>query len=130
MAAGPADDALLHVLSGICREDAHRNSLNAHCYWMLRKKGLSAGRASGGLDGKTAAWKNELLFSEGINYNELPSWQKRGIGLYTQSCEKKGLNPVTGLEETAARNRIQTDLELSTGEEYREWVCSLLDAVS
>lgn len=24
------------------QEDAHRNSLNAHCYWMLRKKGVSA----------------------------------------------------------------------------------------
>ena len=23
------------------QEDAHRNALNAHCYWMLRKEGMS-----------------------------------------------------------------------------------------
>jgi len=27
------------------------------------------------------AGKNELLFQHGVNFNDLPLWQKRGIGL-------------------------------------------------
>ena len=27
-------------------EDAHRNALNSHCYWMLRKGGLDAQQAT------------------------------------------------------------------------------------
>lgn len=73
------------------QEDAHRNSLNAHCYWKLRQKGISAQEATKQIEGKSVAWKNELLFSEGINYNELPNWQKRGIGIYYTTYEKKRL---------------------------------------
>lgn len=108
------------------QEDAHRNSLNAHCYWMLRKKGISAKQATKELEGRSVSWKNELLFSEGINFNDLPSWQKRGIGLYDESYEKKGYNPVTKQEETAIRSQIKTDMELKTGDAYREWICSFL----
>ena len=31
------------------QEDAHRNSLNAHCYWLLRREGMSPGRPQGKL---------------------------------------------------------------------------------
>jgi len=63
-------------------EDAHRNALNSHCYWLLRKENMDAQDVTRYLEGKTVAEKNELLFSRGINYNDLPAWQKRGIGLY------------------------------------------------
>lgn len=64
------------------QEDAHRNSLNAHCYWALRKEGMSKRRATSMLEGMQVSSKNELLFQRGINYNDLPNWQKRGIGVY------------------------------------------------
>jgi tRNA(His) 5'-end guanylyltransferase len=35
------------------QEDAHRNALNAHCYWMLRKEGMSATEAAAALEGRT-----------------------------------------------------------------------------
>ena len=108
------------------QEDAHRNSLNAHCYWMLRKKGISPQQATKELEGKTISWKNELLFAEHINYNELPTWQKRGVGLYYAAYEKEGYNPVSGQKVLATRNRIETDMELRVGEDYREWVLSFL----
>lgn len=108
------------------QEDAHRNSLNSHCYWMLRKKGWSASKATRELEGQTVAWKNEFLFAEGINYNNLPNWQKRGIGLYYVTYDKKGYNPITGQEAVTIRRQLETNRELPTGEAYREWVCSLL----
>ena len=104
------------------QEDAHRNSLNAHCYWMLRKKGISPRQATKELEGKTISWKNDLLFSEHINYNDLPAWQKRGVGLYYVVYEKEGYNPISEQKVLTARNRIETDMELQVGEAYREWV--------
>ena len=108
------------------QEDAHRNSLNAHCYWMLRKKGISAREATKQLEGRSVSWKNELLFYEHINYNDLPSWQKRGIGLYYSVYEKSGYNPVKNQEVRAVRSKIETELELKTGQEYQDWIISLL----
>jgi tRNA(His) 5'-end guanylyltransferase len=43
-------------------EDAHRNALNAHCYWLLRKQGQSVGQATRSLIKLSVAAKNELLF--------------------------------------------------------------------
>src|SRR5688572_10797788 len=43
----------------------------------------------------TVAEKNELLFQNGINFNDVPNWQKRGIGMYWEEYEKPARNPVT-----------------------------------
>ena len=34
------------------QEDAHRNALNAHCYWLLRKQGVSKRAVTSQLDSK------------------------------------------------------------------------------
>lgn len=108
------------------QEDAHRNALNSHCYWMLRKEGLDATSATNQLEGKSVGYKNELLFSRGINFNELPNWQKRGIGVYWVDVEKIGFNPVTQTEEKAIRRKLKIDLDLPLGEEYADLVTSFL----
>jgi tRNA(His) 5'-end guanylyltransferase len=63
-------------------EDAHRNALNAHCYWLLRNEGRDVTAATAALSGLSVADKNDLLFQRGVNFNDLPSWQRRGSGLY------------------------------------------------
>ena len=104
------------------QEDAHRNSLNAHCYWMLRKEGKTVSEATKALEGQSVSFKNELLFSRGINYDALPSWQKRGIGVWKEQYEKEGINPLTGKCETAVRSRLKTEYELPLGEAYAEQI--------
>lgn len=109
------------------QEDAHRNSLNSHCYWMLRKEGESKRRATSQLSGKGVGYKNELLFSRGINFNELPAWQKRGVGLVKERYEKQGRNPITGETVTAVRNRIRLIEELPIGESYSDMIRKLVE---
>lgn len=104
------------------QEDANRNALNSHCYWMLRKEGKSVHEATKELEGKGVSFKNELLFSRGINYNDLPSWQKRGIGLWNEQYEKEGFNPITNEKEMAMRNRVHIEYELPIGEAYGEMI--------
>lgn len=101
-------------------EDAHRNSLNSWCYWTLRKEGVSATEASRQLEGKSIAFKNELLFQRGINYNDLPSWQKRGVAVFWDKVEKEGFNPVTNQKVTATRNQLSVDMELDLRDAARK----------
>jgi len=100
------------------QEDANRNALNSHCYWMLRKEGKSVREATAELEGKGVSFKNDLLFSRGINYDNLPSWQKRGIGLWKEDFDKEGLNPITGERTIAKRSRIHVEYELPLGNDY------------
>jgi tRNA(His) 5'-end guanylyltransferase len=103
-------------------EDAHRNALNAHCYWMLRKENHNKKEATEYITHKTVSEKNELLFSHGINFNELPNWQKRGVGLYWVESEKHGYNPKEKIEVSTKRNIIKIDYNLPMREEYSNFI--------
>jgi tRNA(His) guanylyltransferase len=108
-------------------QDAHRNSLNAHCYWMLRKQGVNARTATKRIERLSISDKNELLFQEGqINFNELPSWQKRGIGLYGEMYKKEGFNPITQETVIATRRRIKVDMELPLKDDYSVFIKDLV----
>jgi tRNA(His) guanylyltransferase len=108
-------------------EDAHRNALNGHCYWLLRGEGMSVAEATQALDGRSVAHKNELLFQRGINFNELPAWQRRGTGLYWRACQKTGTNPLTGETVTSSRRKIYRDLHLPMRETYDAFILEQLN---
>jgi tRNA(His) guanylyltransferase len=107
-------------------EDAHRNALNAHGYWLLRKKGQTVNEATAAMSGLSVAQKNELLFQHGVNFNDLPLWQKRGSGLYWEEYERLAENPVTGEKVTAQRRRVRRELELPMKDDYSAFLCKLL----
>ncbi len=103
-----------------------RNALNAHCYWLLRKQGKTVAQATAQVKGLSISQKNELLFQNGINFNDLPNWQKRGIGLSWETFEKPGENPVTGEVISAQRRRIKIEMDLPMKDQYSEFINLLL----
>ncbi|MBF9224117.1 tRNA(His) guanylyltransferase Thg1 family protein [Hymenobacter ruricola] len=107
-------------------EDALRNSLNAHCYWLLRGEGATEAGATTQVSGLRTSEKHELLFQRGINFNNLPAWQKRGLGLYWQLVERQGYNPVTQQTTQTQRRELHTDFELPVREAYMEFIQGLL----
>ena len=109
-------------------EDAHRNALNAYCYWMLRKQGKDKKEATNFIDGKSVHEKNELLFSHRINFNNLPNWQKRGIGIYWEKISKIGYNPKDKAEVTMERNVLKIDHDLPMRDEYSNFIEKLVTA--
>ena len=109
------------------QEDARRNSLNSHCYWALRKEGVSAANAQKLLSGISNSQKNEILFERGINYNDLPSWQKRGIGIFFRNEQRQGFNPVTQETVSCLRRALHVETELPTGREYSQFVTRIVD---
>jgi tRNA(His) 5'-end guanylyltransferase len=99
--------------------DAARCALNGWCYWTLRKAGQSRQHATRALDGASTADKNELLFRNGINFNDLPAWQRRGIGLWWETYQRPGYDPVRDTDVSATRRRITVDRDLPVKDAYR-----------
>ncbi len=96
-------------------EDANRNALNAYCYWKLRDQGLSSSAVTSKLTGLSIGDKNELLYQQNINYNDLPSWQKRGTGIYYTTTARKSYDVNQKAIETERRVLIcDTELPLDT----------------
>ena len=109
------------------QEDAHRNSLNSHCYWILRKEGVSAVNAQKRMSGITNGQKNEILFERGINYNDLPLWQKRGIGMYFRDEQRQGFNPITQETTSCVRHALHVEMELPIGQEYSQLINKIIN---
>ena len=108
--------------------DAARCALNGWCYWTLRKSGQSLQQATCALDGATTAHKNELLFQHGINFNDVPAWQRRGIGLWWETFQRPGYDPVSDTEVTATRRRITASSDLPVKDAYRALIEQLAAA--
>jgi tRNA(His) guanylyltransferase len=108
-------------------EDAHRNALNGHCYWMLRQQRKTVESAITYLAGLSVAEKNELLFRQGVNFNELPNWQKRGIGVVWETYDKAATNRLTGEAVVAFRQRVQVEFDSRMKDEYSAWIRELID---
>ncbi|QWF79540.1 tRNA(His) guanylyltransferase Thg1 family protein [Amycolatopsis sp. CA-230715] len=106
--------------------DATRCALNGWCYWTLREAGASRQEATRRLHGTTTADKNELLFQHGINFNDVPAWQRRGIGLWWGTHRRSGHDPVRGAEVTASRRHVHIERDLPVKDEYRALVGRLL----
>ena len=109
------------------QEDATRNSLNGWCYWTLRKNGASARKVTSILSGKNKAFKNELLFQNGINFNDLPDWQKRGVGIVFTEVDREGYNPKTNETVITKRRTLNFNYSLKCGEEYRDYIKDIIN---
>ncbi len=108
--------------------DAARNCRQSHLYWALRRTGRSpraAHREARGLSGEAIA---ELLRElSAIDHDALPTWQRRGIGLYREQYEKEGVNPVTGERRMALRGPVWVALDLPHGRDHAALVADLLE---
>jgi tRNA(His) 5'-end guanylyltransferase len=108
-------------------EDAHRNALSAHCYWAMRKAGRTASQATRVLEGMRMPAKVELLAQLGLAFAQVPSWQKRGVGLLWETYEKPAVNPKTGASVTSRRRRLSRNLELPLGDAYDRFLDRVVD---
>ena len=108
-------------------EDAHRNALNGHSYWLLRRQGLDDHAATEKLKGVSVADRNELLFRAGINFNDVPAWQKRGIGILWEDEPHVGENPKTGAAVTTTRRRAVVSYDLPMKTEFEQLVRGIVE---
>lgn len=109
-------------------EDAHRNSLQAHCYWGLRERGLIATAADKRLKGLLEPEKRSLFRElKGFDFDALPGWQRRGSGLRWEAYTKTSQDPRTGDCVDASRWRLVRNLELPENSAYSDYLITLLE---
>jgi tRNA(His) guanylyltransferase len=108
-------------------EDAHRNALNGHSYWLLRRQGLDDHAATEKLKGVSVADRNEMLFRAGINFNDVPAWQKRGIGVLWRDEDHAGANPKSGAVVTTTRRRAFVDYDLPMKTDFDDLVRGIVE---
>ncbi len=106
-------------------EDARRNCLNSHAYWVLRKEGATPSGATASLSGLSTSEKRELLLESGVSFDSLPAWQRIGYAVMNETFTKIGTNPVTGNDEEATRTRLVEQSDLPSGREYSEMIAAL-----
>jgi len=71
--------------------------------------------------------KMRVLFQYGINFNELPNWQKRGIGIYWRNTQKAGINPKTNERVLADRRELFVNYDLPMREDYNRFISEIID---
>jgi tRNA(His) 5'-end guanylyltransferase len=111
--------------------EAWRNHINAYGYYGLQESRLSEKEAEERLKGMKAAQVHELLFRTGINLNETPMWQRRGILIAKERYEKEGYNPKAGKKVVVTRYEVvqHWDLPLFESEEGRNLMAELIDPI-
>ena len=108
------------------QEDAKRNALNGYCYWTLRHEGKTASQASRVFMNKGYNFKKEFLIDKGIDFDEVPVWQRYGTGVFYRTVEREGFNPIKNEKVLAIRRELFTDYEIPHGDEYRKYVVEFL----
>ena len=111
--------------------EAWRNHINAYGYYGLIAGGLSEKEAEKQLMGMKTREVHEMLFRKGINLNETPKWQKRGILIAKESYEKEGYNQKADEKVTVTRHKIVQlwDLPLFRSEKGRNLLSVYLEKV-
>ncbi|MHC1741995.1 MAG: tRNA(His) guanylyltransferase Thg1 family protein [Syntrophobacteraceae bacterium] len=107
--------------------DAHRNALQLHSYWALRRMGHSKREAAKKAESLSPEEKIEWLrFKAGIEFNELPLWQRRGVGIYWLDVPKDGRDLHADGAQTPLRRRIVHELHLPEAAKYLQFVRQIL----
>ncbi len=106
--------------------DAERNALHSWCYWTLRKSGVTAAEAVRQLDRSAKSFKTALLSRHGVAFDNVVAWQRRGVGIYWESYEKEGFDPIARKAVFASRRRLTANMDLPANEDYDALVRQIL----
>lgn len=107
----PLSDPLVLKYFKERQNEAWRNCINGYAYWTLRRE-YSKKEAMYILKNKKSGSLHDILFERGINLAELPSWQRRGIGIYKKEVLIEGYNPLEKKKVQSTRKRIFVDSDL------------------
>ena len=93
------------------QDEAWRNCINGYAYWMLRE---DHGREEAVelLQMKKSKDLHDMIFQRGVNITEVPTWQRRGIGIYKKRVQIEGYNPLSHENVVSERLKLREDWDL------------------
>jgi tRNA(His) 5'-end guanylyltransferase len=100
--------------------------MHTFAYWKLRHKNISASKATKMLNGLSWQDKDTLLREQhGISFYEMVLWAQQGVGIYWETYQKTGYNPIKK-EEVIAERRRTAVIDVGLGDQHKTWLCSIL----
>jgi tRNA(His) 5'-end guanylyltransferase len=94
------------------QNEAWRNHINGYCQQALIGEGMTGKKAAEFLKGMPAKDMHEMMHVRGVNLAATPSWQRRGVLLHKEVCQKDGFNPVTEELVIVDRSSVVANREL------------------
>lgn len=100
--------------------EAAAGTLDCWCNWALRNGGQSMAQAAEALRALDAGDKRELLGASGIRFEELPAWQRRGVGLRWQRVDGWSFDGGRATMSSVVRRQILIERDLPALEDFRQ----------
>jgi tRNA(His) 5'-end guanylyltransferase len=91
--------------------ESWRNCINGYAYWTLREI-YSKEKTNRILSKKKSSDLHDIMYEHGVNLSKVPSWQRRGIGVYRLKKGIEGYNPLKEKKVVSTRKIIYPDWDL------------------
>jgi tRNA(His) guanylyltransferase len=91
------------------QSEAWRNHMQSYGFYTLVAEGMGEREAAAKMKGMKFEDIHEMMWQRGVNLNETPGWQRKGVFIYRKKYEKEGYNPVTGENVIVERMEIVED---------------------
>ncbi len=86
--------------------EAWRNHMQSYGFYALVKEGVPEREASKRMHGMKFEDIHEMMWRRGINLNDTPAWQRKGVFIYKKATTKEGYDPVKKEKVTVERAEI------------------------
>jgi tRNA(His) 5'-end guanylyltransferase len=87
--------------------EAWRNHMQSYGFYTLIKEGLAEKQASKKLLGMKFEDIHELMWQRGVNLNETPGWQRKGIFIHRKTVAREGFDPLKKKKVRVKRLEVQ-----------------------
>jgi len=87
--------------------EAWRNHMQSYGFYTLVKEGMPEREASKRMHGMKFEDIHEMMWQRGVNLNETPAWQRKGVFIYKKAVEKEGYDPIKKKKVLVEREEIE-----------------------
>ncbi len=86
--------------------EAWRNHMQSYGFYTLVGEGMPEKDASKKMKGMKFEDIHEMMWQRGVNLNETPAWQRKGVFIYKKTVEKEGYDPIKKEKVLVERTEI------------------------
>ncbi len=87
--------------------EAWRNHMQSYGFYTLVKEGVPEKEASEKMHGMKFEDIHEMMWQRGVNLNETPAWQRKGVLIYKKTVEKEGYDPIKKKKVIVEREEVE-----------------------
>ena len=106
-----------------------RNHMQSYGFYTLVSEGMGEKEAAAKMKGMRFEDIHELMWQRGVNLNETPGWQRKGVFIYRKRTAREGYNPLKGEKVSVERREVVEDWDppLFTSDEGKAYLKQALE---